>query len=395
MPLVEIWKKTPDQLRGKSIQQILAFAGDGRLKDGNATSAEFREYLAHIPSDELSRFANQCLDASFQDSGLALQDIANQVGKRLGFASEDGRYRGSSALIGFDGLWHSKGGDTILVEVKTTDAYRLSLDTAANYRKQLIRDGKITEERSSILYIVGRTDTGDLEAQVRGSRFAWNIRLISVDALLRLLRIKEELEDQQTVDRIRAILTPQEYTRVDGIIDLVFKATEEVRTEAPPDEPDVEPTSGEKLPKFSPVTFRPACVARLQGYLKETLVRQSAAIYATPDGATAILSATSREYAKGSRSGYWFAFHPSQKDALESYKRAWVSFGCGSEKDILVFPLREFVKWLPRFHKTNLSDRYYWHIRIRHEGAKWELIVKKGEERIDATRFLLDSQMVS
>ena len=166
MPLVEIWKKTPEQLRGKTIQQILVFAGDGHLKDGNPTSVEFREFLAHIPSDGLSDFANQCLDTSFQDSGLALQDIANQVGRRLGFIIEDGRYRGTSATIGFDGLWSTKNGETILVEVKTTDAYRLSLDTAANYRKKLIRDGKTTEERSSILYIVGRADTGDLEAQV-------------------------------------------------------------------------------------------------------------------------------------------------------------------------------------------------------------------------------------
>ena len=50
MALVEIWKKSPDQLRGKTVNQVLAFAGDGKLRDGNATSEEFREYLAHVPS---------------------------------------------------------------------------------------------------------------------------------------------------------------------------------------------------------------------------------------------------------------------------------------------------------------------------------------------------------
>ena len=62
-------------------------------------------------------------------------------------------------------------------------------------------------------------------------RHAWDIRLISVDALFRLVKIKEELEDQNTIDRIRAILVPQEFTRVDGIIDLVFNATKEVKSE--------------------------------------------------------------------------------------------------------------------------------------------------------------------
>jgi hypothetical protein len=389
MPLVEIWKKSPEQLRGKTIQQVLVFAGDGRLKDGNSTSAEFREFLAHVPSEDLSTFASQCLETSFQDSGLALQDIANQVGKRLGFTVEDGRYRGTTTAVGFDGLWRAKGGEVILVEVKTTDAYRLSLDTAANYRKQLVRDGTIIEEKSSILYIVGRADTGDLEAQVRGSRFAWNIRLISVDALLRLLRIKEELEDQQTVDRIRAILMPQEYTRVDGIIDLVFKATEEVRTDAPLVEPEAETAGGEKQPKFTPVTFRPACIERIQKFLKETLVRQSAATFATPDGKAAVLSATSRSYGKGNRTSYWFAFHPYQKETLAAYKTAWVTFGCGSEENILMVPFNEFATWLPRFHETHLADRSYWHVRVRREHDKWQLAVKRGEQSIDVTKFLL------
>jgi hypothetical protein len=139
MPLVEIWEKTPEQLQEKTIQQVLVFAGDGRLKDGNSTSVEFREFLAHIPSEDLSTFANQCLEVSFQDSGLALQDIANQVGKRLGFTVEDGRYRGTTTAIGFDGLWHSKGGETILIEVKTTDAYRLSLDRGRARLRAIVR----------------------------------------------------------------------------------------------------------------------------------------------------------------------------------------------------------------------------------------------------------------
>ena len=116
-------------------------------------------------------------------------------------------------------------GDAILAEVKTTDVYRPSLETTASYRRELIKKGIIPEESSSILYVVGRSDTGDLEAQVRGSRHTWDIRLISVDALFRLVKIKEELEDQNTIDRIRDILMPQEFTRIDGIIDLVFSAT--------------------------------------------------------------------------------------------------------------------------------------------------------------------------
>ena len=57
-----------------------------------------------------------------------------------------------------------------------------------------------------MLLIVGRQDTGDLEAQIRGSRHAWDIRIISVDALLRLMSTKEEVEDPLMMQKIHSIL---------------------------------------------------------------------------------------------------------------------------------------------------------------------------------------------
>jgi hypothetical protein len=82
----------------------------------------------------------------------------------------------------------------------------------------------------SILIVVGRTDTGELEAQVRGSRHAWDIRLISVDALLNLVRIKESADSQETIAKIRRLLTPLEYTRLDQLVDVVFTTTQDVET---------------------------------------------------------------------------------------------------------------------------------------------------------------------
>lgn len=43
MSLAEIWGRTPEQLRDKLIQQIISFAGDGKLRDDSKSSQEFRE----------------------------------------------------------------------------------------------------------------------------------------------------------------------------------------------------------------------------------------------------------------------------------------------------------------------------------------------------------------
>ena len=49
-------------------------------------------------------------------------------------------------------------------------------------------------EDISILVVVGAEDISEFEAQVRGSRFAWDIRLLGVKSLFRLLKLKEALD---------------------------------------------------------------------------------------------------------------------------------------------------------------------------------------------------------
>ncbi len=168
MSLRELWLTASDQIKQKHLQQIIAFAGDGKLLDGGSSSAEFRAFLSLVPSDVLKRYAAECIAESFPHSGHALQDVVNEVGRRLGFVVTPGRYRGVSGQNGFDGLWIFPDGHAAVVEVKTTDTYRIVLETVANYRRSLVAEGKIQEDRSSILIVVGREDTGELEAQIRG-----------------------------------------------------------------------------------------------------------------------------------------------------------------------------------------------------------------------------------
>jgi hypothetical protein len=134
------------------------------------------------------------------------------------------------AMMAFGWVRMGEDGFQFVVEVKTTDTYRINLDVVATYRKALIAQNKTTEATSSILIAVGRQDTGDLEAQIRGSIHAWDIRLISVDALLRLADVKEQLNDLNTSKKINQLLRPVEYTRLDGIVELLFAAKQDLET---------------------------------------------------------------------------------------------------------------------------------------------------------------------
>jgi len=384
MGLIDLWATSRGQLETKQLHQIIAIAGEGRLADGNVTCNEFRELLAHVGSPHLIRFADEALVGKFDGSGFALQDIVNEIGKRLGFSVEHGRYRGTHGQIGFDGLWATETGESLVVEVKTTDAYRIDLNTIAGYRKELIRCTRISDELSSILIVVGRQDTGDLEAQIRGSRHAWDIRLISVDALLRLLKVKESVDDPAIAWKIAQILIPREYTRVDGIIDVVFSAAEEDGTEVPEEEDDVAPQDGKK---FVPVNFHDACITRLEKALKQSLVKQTRSTYGGPDGRTGLVCSISRRHNVGAGKGYWFAFHPYQRDFLKSRTNAFVAFGCGSADTIIVVPFTDFQPLLEGLNTTNRGDTFYWHVKIQEKANSFILHRKPSFAHTDLTKY--------
>jgi hypothetical protein len=393
MALSDLWLAARDQLSDKLVKQIISFAGTGQLRDGNDASSEFRDYLSRVPSAFLVRYADECLRESFEGSGFALQDIINQVGKRLGFSVSYGRYRGIQSQIGFDGLWRFPNGHSVIIEVKTTDAYRIDLNSVVNYRRALINQGGCSEDQSSILFIVGREDTGGLEAQIRGSRHAWDIRLISIDALLRLLVLKEEVEDPRIIQKICAVLIPREYTRVDSIIDIVFSTAEDVRQEEEVAEPE-ESAGDEKhdvegTQRLAPVDFHEACIRRIEKHLGQSLVKHSRTSYSSPDGTVALTCAVSKEYERHGQRSYWFAFHPHQKEHLEVTNQASVSFGCGSEQTVILIPYSDFSSWLSGMNITSGEDRIYWHVRISREGEQLFLHMRGGIEHINLTRYLL------
>lgn len=389
MSLTSLWKSQKDEFAAKHIQALVAFAGDGKLRDGSQASEELREFLTNVPSSMLSRYANECLgEEKFSEASSALQDVINEVGRRLGFKVQNGLYRGKVNEIGNDGLWHSDDNSAIILEVKTTATYAIDLDTLANYRKKLAADGKIELEKSSILIVVGRSEkTDSLEAQVRGSRHAWDIRLISVEMLMRLVTVKEDLETPQALQKIRQILQPKEYTNVDAIIDLVFSTAKDAKEDEQLQE-EIEPAE-EGGKKLAPVNFREACIARIQEKLSIVLVKRSAGLYSSADEKTAVSCLNSRQYGKGHQFGYWFGFHRHQKETLEGHETGLIAFGCGSAGSILLIPVKEFAVWLVDLNTTEGEDRFYWHVHLREVNKKFMLRLKGGKQPVDLTKYLL------
>jgi hypothetical protein len=397
--LIEIWRDQPAFIEGKSFRQIIQLAGDGRLRDGNVSSKELRDWLAAIPLERLRGCVEECLAESFDDGPLALQDAANEIGVRLGFEVTRGRYRGIKGEVGNDGLWQADDGFCLLVEVKTTDAYRINLDTIAGYRDELVRNGKIVAENSSVVITVGRQETGDLEAQIRGSRHAWDIRLISLEALLRLAEVKEELSDWETSNKINQLLRPVEYTRLDGIVELLFAAKRDLETPAsvPP------PNTDKQSRASSPVTAteldkaRDAAVQRIGTKLNCDFVRRGRALRVSSDGTKRLVCVASQRYeGPAGSSNYWFGFTPAQGTFLSEVGSGWVALVCADSGRSYLVKWDQFKTWLPDFLTTPpvpMSDAEirHWHVYFNDYGSRVELMKSGGGQLVDLAPFVVST----
>jgi hypothetical protein len=393
--IFSLWDTNNEIFRLKKIQQIISFAGDGALKDGNQTSVEFRDLLFKMPSILLDKYINECLldKDKFKDSGYVLQDIVNQIGARLGFKMEYGRYRGIKNVIGYDGIWNSND-HYIVVEVKTTDAYRINLDVLAKYRNELIEQKKFVAENSSILIIVGRFDTGDLEAQILGSRHAWDIRLISVDALLNLLSLKENLNDSKTSQQINSILRPMEYTKIDKLVDLITTTAKDLEISQNDlflKEKiciDLQTNESIKMDLTFPIDFYDECVHRLNSFLNNNLIKQTKASYITSDNSTGIILTLSKSYAmKTGSEKFWFSLYPQHVNFLKESPKSFLAFGCGLNLNLYLIDYKLIQEILPYLTTTTKGTTTYWHVLIYNRNGNFTLRVPGKNEDIDLLNY--------
>ncbi len=288
----------------------------------------------------------------------------------------------------------------MLLEVKTTDAYRINLDTIAEYRHKLVADQRIQESASSILLAVGRQDTGDLEAQIRGSRHAWDVRVISTDALVRLMEIKEQMSDWETSSRINGILRPMEYTRIDGIIDLLFSTAKDIQTpddEAPDQEAaDDDVTLAEQTSTvFDHDRARAMALEKLEAHIGTVLKKKGRVFWGSADGRYNVVCLSSRPYGRDTDAPrFWYGVNPRHKPFLQDCEKGYMLFACGTEYTPVAVPTTEFLPMLTTFktsppQPTEDKPLHHWHVKIHRPGERAEIDMSLAGGRTDISRFVV------
>lgn len=395
MPLLEIWKVTRDSILKMNLEAIVRIAGDGNLKDNSETSIEFRTFLTEVEAEKLGEYATYCLEHSFTNSGQVLQDVINEIGRRLGFSAENGRYQGVRNDIGYDGIWRTNK-CTLIIEVKTTDAYTIKLDVIAGYRDKLIDLDRVPKD-SPILLVIGRSDTQSLEAQVRGSKHAWSMRIIGIDALIKLMEVNLSSSSNEVTEKIHTILQPIEYTRIDKIVDVIFTAAEDKINEI--DEFEItenidsnkESSSQNRTPIETINQRKDEIIRKFSEKLQSVLVKRKNSLYADQSEEIHVVVSISKQYQK-SETFYWYAYHDeTQRSFLKDSNLGFMLFGMTDSNNAFAVPYAILEEYWYEFYGTiKKTGKLYKHIFIYKTDRGFFIRVgAKGEAEINLSKYMI------
>jgi len=396
MPLITLWRATPETVLEMTLPTVVRMAidPDNSLRDGSPGSLEFRQFLTEIDSKKLSSFATYCLENPFTESGQVLQDIVNEIGRRMGFVAENGRYRGVRNDIGYDGIWRSAG-NSLVVEVKTTDAYAISLDVIVDYRDRLVEESRIPKD-TPILIVIGRRDTSSLEAQVRGSRHAWSIRIVGVDALVKLMEVNLSTSSSDVTEKIHTILRPFEYTRIDQIVDVVFTTIEDKEQqlveEVNPivieeeEEQEQERRTQIRTPRQTIELVKDQSISLLAKRELTALQKRRNSLYSDPSNDVHAVVVASKRY---DDDGYWYAYHDDpQRTFLIEGKRSFLVLAMTDKDFAFAIPFVEIEKVWDDLHQTVLdSGRVYKHLLTYEVNGKYHLRIRRIGNHLDLGDF--------
>ena len=372
--LIKLWTNNEQILKKKNISQIMNLISE---VEEEKRYNQLREFFGKITNEMLEKYIKESINSRYEQCGFVLQELVNEVGKRLGFNVEYGVHRGRRNTIGYDAIWTTKDQYSIIIESKKTDVYSIDLGNLNEYRKKLIESGRISEEKSSILIVRGKEERRVLEEQIRGSRYAWNMRIVGIEALLKLLQIKSNLNDEKTLLQIYELLKPLEYTKIDKLIDLIFFTAEDSKLDE-----KLEETESRNIKERSQKGLE-----LLEQKLNIKLYKKLNNLYASENEEIGIEMCISKKYERNRREYYWFAYHPYFYDNLKEYSKRYIAYICEGLDDILLIPVEKIEELKNQLSNANKDKPTHWHIIIYYENNEFKLKLKGRDNYQDITKY--------
>jgi hypothetical protein len=238
-----------------TLDRLVSLAGD--WTDDSRASEQFRQIIddEQTTTDEIETYLHEAIQGSEQHHNRALQDLVNNIGRRLGFQVEYGVYQGVSETIGFDGLWTSTATEEethLVVETKKSTAFSIDPGQAGQYMDELVQQEGVHRSQVYGLYVIGDGDVETVAQTVFGSQYRDRMRVITAQRLLDLLEIQEDsgLRHDQVVD----VLLPINAVDVGQLVGLIQDVIEFREEDPEPDGGDTGDTGDPEISWDGPQT---------------------------------------------------------------------------------------------------------------------------------------------
>lgn len=379
-----LWEKD-EAFINKNIEQILVWIGNINEEE---KKEELRSFFKLIPLEQIKKYLYECINSKFADKGFVFQDLVNELGIRLGNDVSFGRYKGKKGENGYDGLWKSKSGHVFIVESKTTDNFSLDLERLNTYRQKLINSGEVSEKDSSILLVVGQKETNTIVNTITGSKYKWNMSVIGVDSLLKIVEKRDKEDDVEIYDKqISNILKLEENVDMDKLIEITFP---EKQKELRKSSKTFNFRSTKK--RKENVNFYIECMSEINKEKKIHLskkVGSSKVLYEDKLKHIGVIIIISNITKKETYDSFWFAYHDHYKEYMKQYKEKYIALGCGSKEDILLLPIHIMDQNIDKMGFSNKKNKVHWHVYVKKEGKdKFYMNTPRGEQKwIDISKY--------
>ena len=368
---------------GRAIKQIVGLFGD--LKDESKAQRELREYLAGCDIETLKRHAEECLkEKKFDERGFVLQDIVNTLAERLELKVDPGRYRGTQRDDdnGVDGVWKTDD-HAFVVEVKTTDTYRMDLKTIGDYRDNLLQKQEIKNNNSLLLVMGSMSKEEDLVSQVKGSPRAWDTRIITVGSLIQLVELKVKGSSGLNPDYFYEFLQPFDYICVDDLIKLLTGIVSDVSDTEEDDILETEQkTKSIQKPNDS---HRKRVLKTIETMHEGNLVQKGRARFENSKTGELFFISFSRNYGDEENAAYWYGYNYKFSNECN-----FLALCTKEPKDWFYLIPVEIVEKLTEEGKLNFKDyenSRCVHLHVKTSNGQLMLKLRRGHGEEDIEQY--------
>ena len=194
-PVPAVKNKTRAPQTTVSLDWLLGLTGG--LIDDSPASVRFRENIEspNIKLAEIETWISQALVQPLEPQRLvALQDLANSIGKRLGFSVTYGRYdKQPSDWLQFDGLWRIDTDLFATIDVYSSRLEAIDFKSLEQAAEKLKKSNNLLSKCSLLhIFVICNDYDNDVNDEIRKSRLHSKIRLLPMSTFLEILKMNLE-----------------------------------------------------------------------------------------------------------------------------------------------------------------------------------------------------------